>query len=109
MAGILETKTAAKEVPTWKRRLSLVEMTIGVISMILGLWVSILVFHEGYFMGALMLVVTGLVSVVLGWKEFKGYSGPNWQELFLKIVRRTFFFMNTMLSIVVAGTLVSMI
>ena len=46
----------------------LVEIAVGVVSMILGAWISFLVWREGYYVGALMLVVTGLITVVLGIK-----------------------------------------
>lgn len=91
------------------RKRYLVEIGIGVLAMILGTWISVLVFREGYFAGALMLVVTGILSVLLGFKEYRNIHGPSWQEAFLKILRRTMLFLNLMLSIVVAGTLVSML
>ncbi len=91
------------------RKLYLAEIVIGIVAMILGSWISILVFREGFFVGALMLVVTGALSVLLGVKEYRNIRGPSWQESFLKIVRRTMLFLNLMLSIVVAGTLVSML
>lgn len=90
------------------RKLCLVEIGIGIISMILGAWISALVFRDGYFVGALMLVVTGALSVLLGIREYKKIKGPAWQETFLKILRRTMLFLNAMLSAVIAGTLVSM-
>ncbi len=77
--------------------------------MVLGTWISVLVFREGYFAGALMLVVTGILSVLLGVKEYLDIKGPLWQESFLKILRRTMLFLNLMLSAVVAGTLISML
>ena len=87
----------------------LVEIAISIIAMILGTWISILVWLEGYYLGALMLVVTGMITVVLGIKEYTGKKGPLLQESFLKILRRTMLFLNLMLSVVVAGTLVSML
>lgn len=77
--------------------------------MVLGTWISVLVFREGYFAGALMLVVTGILSVLLGVKEYLDIKEPLWQESFLKILRRTMLFLNLMLSAVVAGTLISML
>ncbi len=91
------------------RKLYLVEIGVGIVAMVLGTWISVLVFREGFFAGALMLVVTGTLSVLLGFKEYKNIHGPSWQETFLKILRRTMLFLNLMLSIVVAGTLVSML
>ena len=87
----------------------LVEIAVGVVSMILGAGISVLVRREGYYVGAVMLVVTGLITVVLGIKEYTGKKGPLLQESFLKILRRTMLFLNTMLSIVVVGTLISML
>ncbi len=94
--------------PSTARKLYLLEIIIGVISMLLGILISILVWHDGYFMGALMLVVTGCLSSFLGWKEYKGWSGSPWQETFILVLRRTFLFMNAMLSLLVIGTLISM-
>ncbi len=91
------------------RKRYLVEIGIGVLAMVLGTWISVLVFREGYFAGALMLVVTGILSVLLGVKEYLDIKGPLWQESFLKILRRTMLFLNLMLSAVVAGTLISML
>ena len=42
-------------------------------------------------------------------EEYTGKKGPLLQESFLKILRRTMLFLNTMLSIVVVGTLISML
>lgn len=92
-----------------QRKLYLVEIGVGIVAMVLGTWISVLVFREGYFAGALMLVVTGILSVLLGVKEYLDIKGPLWQESFLKILRRTMLFLNLMLSAVVAGTLISML
>ena len=47
------------------RKLYVVEFIIGVIAVVLGCWISILVWRDGYFPGALMLVVTGFLSTRL--------------------------------------------
>lgn len=91
------------------RKRYLVEVGVGIVAMILGIWISLLVIADGYFAGALMLVVTGALSVLLGVKEYRGVSGSGFQESFLRIVRRTMLFLNLMLSLVVLGTLISML
>ena len=91
------------------RKLYVVEFIIGVIAVVLGGWISILVWRDGYFPGALMLVVTGFLSTLLAFKELKKIKGPAWQESFLKILRRTMLFLNFTLSLVVLGTLFSMV
>ena len=53
------------------RKLYVVEFIIGVIAVVLGCWISILVWRDGYFPGALMLVVTGFLSTLLAFKELK--------------------------------------
>lgn len=91
------------------KKIYVLEIAVGIVAMILGIWISILVWGVGYFAGALMLVVTGFLSVLLGVKEIRGSKGPAWQETFLKILRRTMLFLNLMLSLLVAGTLISMV
>ncbi len=91
------------------RKRYLVEIGVGIVAMVLGTWISVLVFREGFFVGALMLVVTGALSALLGFKEYRNIHGPAWQESFFRILRRTMLFLNAMLSAIVAGTLVSML
>ncbi|MCI5601645.1 MAG: hypothetical protein SOZ02_02580 [Hallerella porci] len=91
-----------------QKKLARFEVCVGGIAMILGAFISILVWNDGYFPGALMLVITGFLSVLLGIKEIKEVKDPAWQESFTKILRRTMLFLNLMLSLVVVGTLISM-
>lgn len=72
---------------------------IGVIAMLMGTILTVAVWNEGYFMGALMMVVTGAISVFLGFKELLQPSDHefHWLALFYKIVRRSFFFLNVVL------------
>lgn len=91
------------------KKLYRLEIAVGVVAMILGIWVSALVWGVGYFLGALMLVVTGFLSVLFGIREARGSRSPAWQELFIKIFRRAMLFLNLMLSLLVAGTLLSML
>ena len=46
-----------------KRIFMRVEIIIGIIAMIAGAWLTVLVWSEGYFPGALMLVMTGGINV----------------------------------------------
>lgn len=91
------------------KKIYLLEIAVGIIAMISGLWLSILVFQEGYYLGAWMLVVTGFLSVLLGIKEYRGIKSPLWQENFFKILRRTMLFFNLMLSAICSGTLFSLL
>lgn len=91
------------------KKIYLLEMVVGIIAMISGLWLSILVFQEGYYLGAWMLVVTGFLSILLGIKEYRGVKSPLWQETFFKILRRTMLFLNLMLSVICSGTLFSLL
>ena len=74
-------------------------VAIGVIAMIMGTILTVAVWNEGYFVGALMMVVTGAISVFLGFKELMQPSDHvfHWLAIFYKIVRRAFFFLNVVL------------
>lgn len=88
-----------------------VEVIIGIISMILGAGLTIFVWGEGYFIGALMMVVTGLISVFLGIKELVAPIDNmlQWQPLFFIVARRTFFFLNLVLCSLVVGTITNLL
>lgn len=88
-----------------------VEIIIGVIAMLMGLGVTIWVWSEGYFVGTLMMVVTGLISVFLGIKELIAPMDNmlQWLPLFYIVVRRTFFFLNLVLCALVLGTLTNLL
>lgn len=88
-----------------------VEIIIGIISMIFGAGLTVLVWGDGYFVGALMLVVTGLISVFLGVKELVAPMDNmfQWLPLFFIIVRRAFFFLNVVLCALVIGTMTQLI
>lgn len=83
-----------------------VEIIIGVVAMIMGAALTVYVWSEGYFVGALMMVVTGLISVFLGLKELIAPMDNmlQWLPLFFIVVRRTFFFLNLVLCAMVVGT-----
>ena len=74
-------------------------VVIGVIAILMGLGLTIAVWNEGYFVGAMMMIVTGAISVFLGLKELLQPSDHvfHWLPLFYKIVRRAFFFLNAVL------------
>lgn len=95
----------------WKNIILRIEIIIGVIAMIFGAALTILVWNEGYFMGALMLIVTGLISVFLGIKELVAPMDNmlQWLPLFYIVVRRTFFFLNLVLCALVIGTMTNLL
>ncbi|MCF0216891.1 MAG: hypothetical protein HUK21_10515 [Fibrobacteraceae bacterium] len=95
----------------WKFVILRVEIIIGVISMIFGSALTYMVWPEGYFVGALMLVMTGLISVFLGVKEMLAPSDNvfHWQSLFFIIVRRAMFFLNVVLCALVVGTITNLL
>ena len=76
-----------------------IEATIGVIAMLMGTILTVAVWNEGYFVGAMMMIVTGAISLFLGFKELVQPSDHvfHWLPLFYKIVRRSFFFLNAVL------------
>lgn len=90
-----------------KRIFMRVEIIIGIIAMIAGIWLTILVWNEGYFPGALMLVMTGAINVFLAAKELINPTDHifHWQAVFFLIVRRAMFFLNVVLIALVVGTM----
>lgn len=91
------------------RKFYIAEMALGILSMILGALITALVWRQGYFVGALMLVVTGLLSLFLAWKEYHGWEGSRTQRTCIAVLRRTFLFLNLMLCILVVLTLLSLL
>ena len=90
-----------------KRIFLRVEIIIGIIAMIAGSWLTILVWNEGYFVGAFMLVMTGGINVFLAAKELVNPTDHifHWQSIFFLIVRRAMFFLNVVLIALVLGTM----
>lgn len=90
-----------------KRIFMRVEIIIGIIAMIVGAWLTVLVWDEGYFPGALMLVLTGCINVFLAAKELINPTDHifHWQAIFFLIVRRAMFFLNVVLIALVVGTM----
>ena len=88
-----------------------VEIIIGIIAMISGAALTILVWNYGYFVGALMLVMTGLINVFLAAKELVNPTDHilHWQAIFFLIVRRAMFFLNVVLVALVIGTMFRLI
>lgn len=95
----------------WKNIILRIEIIIGVIAMLMGVGVTIWVWNEGYFVGTLMMVVTGMISVFLGIKELVAPMDNmlQWLPLFYIIVRRTFFFLNLVLCALVLGTITQLL
>ena len=88
-----------------------VEIIIGIIAMISGAGLTVLVWNEGYFAGALMLIMTGLINVFLAAKELVNPTDHilHWQAIFFLIVRRAMFFLNVVLVALVVGTMFRLI
>ena len=84
-----------------------VEIIIGIIAMIAGAVLTVLVWKDGYYIGALMLVMTGLINVFLAAKELVNPTDHifHWQAIFFLIVRRAMFFLNVVLVALVIGTM----
>ncbi len=104
-------KTVQHKVRKIKNTILRVEIVIGVIAMLFGLGLTILVWGEGFFPGALMLIVTGLINVFLAVKELLDPTDGifHWQPLFFMIVRRAMFFLNVVLTALVFGTMTQLL
>ena len=88
-----------------------VEVIIGFFAMIAGAVVTVMVWSEGYFAGALMLVLTGALNMFLAVKELVAPTDGilHWQAVFFMIVRRAMFFLNIALLALVLGTFTNLI
>jgi len=86
-------------------------VVIGIIAMLMGTILTVSVWNEGYFVGAMMMIVTGAISAFLGFKELLQPSDHvfHWLPLFYKIVRRSFFFLNAALIGLVVLTVAQML
>ncbi|MCI6436476.1 hypothetical protein [Fibrobacter sp.] len=86
-------------------------VVVGVIAMLMGTILTVAVWNEGYFVGAMMMIVTGAISIFLGFKELLQPSDHefHWLPLFYKIVRRSFFFLNAVLIGLVVLTVAPML
>lgn len=114
MADEIEEKVQANvqsKVRKIKNTILRVEIVIGVIAMLFGLGLTILVWGEGFFPGALMLIMTGLINVFLAVKELLDPTDGifHWQPLFFMIVRRAMFFLNVVLTALVFGTMTQLL
>jgi len=94
-----------------KRVFLRVEIIIGILAMIAGACLTVLVWNEGYFVGALMLVMTGGINIFLAAKELMNPTDHifHWQAIFFLIVRRAMFFLNVVLIALVVGTMTRLI
>jgi hypothetical protein len=88
-----------------------VEVIIGIFAMIAGAIVTAMVWSEGYFAGALMMVLTGALNIYLAIKELVAPTDGilHWQAVFFMIVRRAMFFLNIALLALVLGTFTNLI
>ena len=86
-------------------------VVVGVIAMLMGTILTVAVWNEGYFVGAMMMIVTGAISIFLGFKELLQPSDHefHWLPLFYRIVRRSFFFLNAVLIGLVVLTVAPML
>ncbi len=102
-----------KNIEEWKHRFLFVEIFVGVLSVILGGVLTWLVRGTGYYPGALTLMVTGSLTIVLSFKEWKHLTPAaeklHVMNLFFTILRRAFFFLNLMLSALIVGTFTNMV
>ena len=104
-------KTAQHKVRKIKNTILRVEIVIGVIAMAFGIGLTVLVWGEGFFPGAIMLVMTGLINIFLAVKELVDPTDGifHWQPLFFMIVRRAMFFLNVVLTALVVGTMTQLL
>lgn len=88
-----------------------VEVIIGFFAIIAGAVVTVMVWNEGYFAGALMMVLTGAINMFLAVKELVAPTDGilHWQAVFFMIVRRAMFFLNIALLALVLGTFMNLI
>jgi hypothetical protein len=88
-----------------------VELIIGFFAMVAGVIVTVMVWSEGYFAGALMMVLTGALNIYLAFKELVAPTDHllHWQAVFFMIVRRAMFFLNIALLALVLGTFTNLI
>lgn len=104
-----------KKVRTLARNLKFiflrVEIIIGFFAVIAGAVVTVMVWSEGYFAGALMMVLTGALNTFLAIKELVAPTDGllHWQAVFFMIVRRAMFFLNIALLALVLGTFTNLI
>ena len=104
-------KTVQSKVRKIKNTILRVEIVIGVIAVAFGIGLTILVWGEGFFPGAIMLVMTGLINIFLAVKELVDPTDGifHWQPLFFMIVRRAMFFLNVVLTALVFGTMTQLL
>ena len=89
-----------------KQWLVKMEWLVGGMAVLLGLVLQILLLRQGVLVpGALMLVVTGLLGCGIAWRDQKGMLFLKLGETLLTVLRRTLLFLNVMLSLLVAFTL----
>ena len=97
----------------FKQSFLFVEMFVDFLAIIFGIVLSWLVRGTGYYPGALMLCITGALTLVLSFKEWKvpTLQAERFQvmNLLFTILRRAFFFLNLMLSSLVIGTIFQII
>lgn len=88
-----------------------VEIVIGFFAVVAGSVVTVMVWNEGYFAGALMMVLTGILNIFLAIKELISPTDGvlHWQAVFFMIVRRAMFFLNIALLALVLGTFTNLI
>ena len=103
-----EVRSLARKIKSMFLR---VEVIIGFFAMVAGIVVTVMVWNEGYFAGALMMVLTGILNIYLAFKELVAPTDHllHWQAVFFMIVRRAMFFLNIALLALVLGTFTNLI
>ncbi len=104
-------KTMHHKVRKIKNTILRIEIVIGVIAVAFGIGLTVLVWGEGFFPGAIMLVMTGMINIFLAVKELVDPTDGvfHWQPLFFMIVRRAMFFLNVVLTALVVGTMTQLL
>ena len=104
-------KLKQKKFRRFKNAVLRMEIIIGFMAIIAGIVVTAMVWGEGFFPGALMMVLTGCINIFLAFKELVDPTDGifHWQPLFFMIVRRAMFFLNVVLTALVFGTMTQLL
>ena len=104
-------KLKQKKFRRFKNAVLRMEIIIGFMAIIAGIIVTAMVWGEGFFPGALMMVLTGCINIFLAFKELVDPTDHvlHWQAVFFLIVRRAMFFLNVVLLALVVGTFTNLL
>ena len=89
-------KLMRKKFRRFKNAVLRMEIIIGFMAIIAGIVVTAMVWDEGFFPGALMMVLTGCINIFLAFKELVDPTDHvlHWQAVFFLIVRRAMSSLN---------------